>query len=91
MPQRLNFTIVIYNDSLSKENFVHDAFAIVKERLSMFCNTVKGTLLLREDWRSFIPALGYDNGDVDENFAVQAQTEIVKQITTFSFPFPNKP
>ena len=49
MPQRLNFTIVIYNDSLSKENFVHDAFTIVKERLSMFCNTVKGTLLLRED------------------------------------------
>ena len=41
MPQRLNFTIVIYNDSLSKENFVHDAFAIVKERLSMFCNTAK--------------------------------------------------
>ena len=44
MPQRLNFTIVIYNDSLSKENLVHDAFTIVKERLSMFCNTVKGTL-----------------------------------------------
>ena len=49
MPQRLNFTIVIYNDSLSKENFVHDVFAIVKESLSMFCNTVKGKLQLRGD------------------------------------------
>ena len=54
MPQRLNFTIVIYNDSLSKENFVYDAFAIIKERLSMFCNTVKGKLLLRGDRRSFV-------------------------------------
>ena len=49
MPKRLKFTIVIYNDSLSKEDFVHDAFAIVKERLSMFCNTVKGKLTLRGD------------------------------------------
>ena len=51
----LSLLLLIYNDSLSKENFVHDAFAVVKEKLSMFCNTVKGKLLLlREDWRSFV-------------------------------------
>ena len=50
----LSLLLLIYNDSLAKENFVHDAFAVVKEKLSMFCNTVKGKLLLlREDWRSF--------------------------------------